>query len=212
MENYSHGAPAPSCGNIDDSCDITITCGRDGTAPAGNIVMNSAFNLRRQYENFWNGSESAQGDITNQYKAFSDAFNPILSTVKEQKQALDAILLVIGVVSAGVFNSFLRKLPFFNANSNTLGIIKDTTNALITFSIAYNRDFISSDAQTVIQNDVENYMVGIIKSMQTAIETAVENMFTPPSDWTPLYDAISNGKFFSGESAIDGVSDYAWDT
>ncbi|KAK3716128.1 hypothetical protein LTR37_006573 [Vermiconidia calcicola] len=197
MANYFHVAPAPSCGHIDDNCDATITCGQDGTAPAGYIIMNSVFNLHRQYDNFWNGLEAAQGDITNEYKAFSDAFNPILSTVKEQKQALDAILLV---------------LPFFGDNSNTLGVVKDTTNALITFGIAYSRDGISSDAQTVIQNDVENYMVGIIKSMQTAIETTVENMFTPPSDWTPLYDAISNGKLFSGESAVDGVSDYAGDT
>lgn len=52
--------------------------------------------------------------------------------MKDEKILIDILMMGFGIFSAGAFNSWLKKLSYFDRNKNELGVLKDTTNSWVT--------------------------------------------------------------------------------
>ncbi|KAJ3546585.1 hypothetical protein NM208_g1923 [Fusarium decemcellulare] len=132
-----------------------------------------------------------------------NAFSPIKADIMraaanlvETKRILDGIALGFAFVSAFLFNSWFKKVPAFRNNPNAMGTAKDDINALVAFGINYQKDGLSSGANSIISidNQMSTLFTNVTDTWITATHKMAEGIFT---DWPKLYQLIVNGKTWS---------------
>ena len=86
-------------------------------------------------------------------------------------------------------------VPFFKANPNTLGTIKDWVNPSISNGITIAKDTSISGATLSAQNDLTTNMGNLIKTWYATFDTYNQQLFNgSDAGNTDLYNSITGGK------------------
>ena len=147
---------------------------------------------------------------------FGETFAPIEDLSAGLKLALDLIGLGFAIAFSPVWNSgkpqkllhpptstslalknttALKAVPFFKANPNTLGTIKDWVNPAVSNGITIAKDTSISGATLSAQNDLTTNMGNLIKSWYATFDTYNQQLFNgSDAGNTDLYNSITGGK------------------
>ena len=146
---------------------------------------------------------------------FGETFAPIEDMSAGLKLALDLVGLGFALAFSPVWNSgegaaggvhfphtetkihkpALKVVPFFKANPNTLGTIKDWVNPSISNGITIAKDTSISGATLSAQNDLTTNMGNLIKTWYATFDTYNQQLFNgSDAGNTDLYNSITGGK------------------
>ncbi|KAM5385751.1 hypothetical protein ACJZ2D_000950 [Fusarium nematophilum] len=219
LGNFFKAKPRLDCQHLEtDNCNTFINCGQADAAnaavnsPAGYFLINSMIMAHNAMDLIVKGLRNGHGSIDGSAGDFATAFSPVKADIikaaknlVESKRILDGIQLGFAFVSSFAFNSWFKKVPAFRNNPNNLGTAKDDINALVAFGINYQKDGMSSGANSIISidNQISTMFTNMTDTWITATSKMAEGIFT---DWTKLYQLIVNGKCWApdvGDSPLE---------
>lgn len=121
---------------------------------------------------------------------FALAFSPVWNSGKPQCYSLPGFCF-----PHAKFMTALKAVPFFKANPNTLGTIKDWTNPAISNGITIAKDTSISGATLSAQNDLTTNVGNLIKSWYATFDTYNQQLFNGSDVGnTDLYNSVTGGK------------------
>lgn len=121
---------------------------------------------------------------------FALAFSPVWNSGKLQRYRLSRFGFPYAEIMAA-----LKAVPFFKANPNSLGTIKDWVNPVVSNGVTIAKDSSISGATLSAQNDLTTNMGNLIKSWYAAFDTYNQQLFNgSDSSNTDLYNSITGGK------------------
>ncbi|KAF2168013.1 glycoside hydrolase family 18 protein [Zasmidium cellare ATCC 36951] len=136
---------------------------------------------------------------------FETTFAPVPPPKSDLWLQIIIALATLGasMVAAPFFNSIFKALPYFKANPNTLGVAKDTTSALITFSSNIAKDVITPTSQgswsIQDQDNFNSYLGQVIAGWGNISSTTLMNLFDGSADSiTTLTTLTQNGQLIEG--------------
>ncbi|KAJ5574284.1 uncharacterized protein N7459_008711 [Penicillium hispanicum] len=194
------------CQNLRDSngcTDIAQVC-KDYDSSGGYFIVQSFMLFESAlvsiYDAVWSGA-----DAVNQ-TALLDTFAPLQGdTMEVPKIVLDVVSILFSIGVAPMWNKILkRKGPWSEKERHdSLGITKDTTNALVTQSITLLKDSSSaSGTQLANQETIQARMNSLAISWQESIDSTAFQLFNGShSSISTLWDYMADGELM----AIDEV-------
>ncbi|KAI9823906.1 MAG: hypothetical protein M1832_002224 [Thelocarpon impressellum] len=186
------------CSIVGSACDTSVKCG-DSAYPGSSMILSSFANLHNYHTSTYNSIKDAaavvQGTIGNFAKGFS-ALDEVKSDVLT-KIYIDLIGMGFGIITAGFFNSVLKESKFFSTkgNENSLGILKDSTNSLVTGSLNIAKHTVPSVAATLAAQNADAAMISVItQSWKSSLSKYLDTVFDgSDASVSLLWDTVKKG-------------------
>ncbi|KAH8649335.1 hypothetical protein BX600DRAFT_388677 [Xylariales sp. PMI_506] len=215
VSNTIHGPEQANCGTLLDTnnCDQTLQCAGfigGGSGAAGYEIWNSMM-----YSSYVTALyQAAAASLDPALKDFETQFAPIPPPPDDTwLEILLACVDLVGTVAvSSFFNTILKALPYWKANSIAYDNLKDTGKALVGFStsIAGTLSGTGTDGSgwTVEKQDAfSDYMGQAVSGWGNSTEMALKSLFDGSDDSTSLLTSlIANGQLIEG--AVGGVAEY----
>ncbi|KAK3934563.1 putative glycoside hydrolase [Diplogelasinospora grovesii] len=144
VSNTIHGPQGADCGSLLDTnnCGQTIVCNQiqgGGSGPAGYEIWNSMVYIHEMYKSYSDALyQAAATSLDPALKDFENNFAPLPPPYDDTwLQILLAMVSLVGTVAVSAFfNTILKSLPYFRANSVSYDNYKDTGKALVSFGVS----------------------------------------------------------------------------
>ncbi|RDW87891.1 hypothetical protein BP5796_03585 [Coleophoma crateriformis] len=212
VSDFFHGRPYPNCTGLGQAnCDVSTVCGQGSSAnaavdsPAGYVILNSFFVIHNQMDYFYQGLQNAESGIIGTIGTFTSTFSPQFDESKAAKIAADMIGVVWAMSAAPLWNSWLRNVNWFKTNSNSLGTIKDTVNALVSNSVTLFKDNTEATSILNTQNTLSDFISTAVGLWVQNIEDLNSAIFDG-TNTTLISTLINDGLSLDGNSATSGAS------
>lgn len=161
--------------------------------------------LHVQYESYFLGLQGALNYLNGQVGHFAEVFAPQFDPLENDKILLDVVNLLFAVVSAGTFNSWLKNIPYFKGqNGNTLGVIKDTTNAEVAATINLVKDTTDALDKLKVQNTLADFLSTTVQSWSATLQKMSTHVFEEDS-------VLGYFSFVNAKSWTPNAAPYAFD-
>ncbi|KAG8530286.1 uncharacterized protein KY384_004788 [Bacidia gigantensis] len=213
ISQFFHGPDNMHCElpNARDTCATAVLC-KDPPAgyAAGFLILNSFVEISNltQWDfqlnyNIYDAVYKAQDYVTTQIAGFSETFAPIKQPTDALKVILDIVGLGFAVALAPVWNAALKALPWFKANGNALGTIKDTINPSISNGITLIKDG-GLTGKIEVTNTLEENVGEVVKAWTATLNTLNGQLFNGSTSSTDdLFGQISDGKVLESGYTLD---------
>ncbi|CAF9932295.1 MAG: hypothetical protein HETSPECPRED_008325 [Heterodermia speciosa] len=196
ISNYFNGPDQMLCGDTSarDGCSSDVTCD-NVKYPAGMFILNSMVSVSDLNYNIFDSMGKGETAVTTLMGTFSTTFAPISDPDAGAKLLLDLLGLGFALFAAPTWNSFLKAVPFFKANGNTLGTIKDTVNPLVSNGVTISKDTGLSGAVIEATNELNANLASMVKAWTTTLDVYNQQLFNgSDASNTLLFTQIDEGK------------------
>ncbi|KAM0796585.1 hypothetical protein BDR22DRAFT_825040 [Usnea florida] len=207
ISNFFHGPDQMLCGQTTarDGCSSDVECS-DVNHPAGFFILNSLVSISDLNYNFYEGIDNANGPVVDYMGTFSTTFAPINDPDAGLKLMLDLIGLGFALMASPVWNSLLKVVPFFKANPNTLGTLKDLVNPMVSNGVTISKDAGLSGAIISATNSLDTNLGNMVTTWEHAINTYNQNLFNgSSSSINMLHSQITDGHVLEAGFQQDGI-------
>ncbi|OKL58597.1 hypothetical protein UA08_06382 [Talaromyces atroroseus] len=180
VSNFFNGPEGMDCGTTSDhnGCETTVEC-KDVDHPAGYFILNSLEEVYEINQNIYDAIGRVVGPITDNIGMFQDTFVKISSETEMDKLLLDILGLSYSLMAAPIWNEYLKGFAYFVENKDTLGVLKDSVNPIVSSGITISKDEATSgDYALNVKNDLETALGNIVEIYYesiTAVNSAVFN-------------------------------------
>ncbi|KAK4496425.1 hypothetical protein PRZ48_012405 [Zasmidium cellare] len=214
VANILHQREDVDCGLIgeESNCAPTVWCYTDVDvgACAYEIFNGFVFIIYTDYINAL--TTAAATTIDPSLQAFETTFAPVPPPKSDLWLQIIIAFATLGcsMVAAPFFNSIFKALPFFKDNPNTLGVLKDTTSALITFSSNIGKDVVTPTSQgswsITDQNNFNSYLGQVMAGWGNISSTTLMNLFDgSPDSISTLTTLTQNGQLIEGSTGVPDI-------
>ncbi|KAK0117589.1 hypothetical protein ONS95_011925 [Cadophora gregata] len=182
IADHVHGTSGRQCINVPNSaCDAFVPCddksvgGATGVdSPAGYMIINSMAALHNIIDDLDTALKAALQDFTGTANIIAKDFADFSKTTS-MKIALDVLGLVIALISAPVWNSWIKKLSNAKDMANSMGTAKDSIAGIVAFSINIAKDTMPANSDIVLGANFQSLGTALVKAMRTMnANTALE--------------------------------------
>ncbi|KAH6617548.1 hypothetical protein F5144DRAFT_660933 [Chaetomium tenue] len=205
-----HIQPA-NCGWVDDcGCDEFRPCpaGAENKTggPAAELIYESLMKIHTMHHDYHTALFQAMAVISPALDDMEDTFAPIPQPKDDTWTLLLINLLTLGTLSvaAPLFNSELRKLPYFMGRPNTFDSAKDLTLTVVGQSTTIAKDLLpdkNSDWTTEGQNKFSHFMGTVVSGWANVTAMSLKKLFNgEPESLDILWSSMSDGKLVTGMS------------
>jgi hypothetical protein len=176
------------------------------------LLLNSFAAVHTVNEEFFKAMQEAQATVVTKAGDFASTFVEIVDPQAQLKILLDVVGLGFALIASPVWNSCmnhkspifivlcspyvgLKSVPFFAANGNTLGTVKDTVNPMVSNSITISKDSMAAATSALgAQNALTDQIGTLITQWTNTLASYNSLLFGGTDDGnTQLFDLIQFG-------------------
>ncbi|KAG8526406.1 uncharacterized protein KY384_000062 [Bacidia gigantensis] len=209
ISNFFHGPDNMGCGALSakNGCNQDVLCvDPPASYVPGFEILNSFVGISSLNYNIYDSLTKAEGQITTQVGEFASTFAPIDPSVDAWKLVLDLIGLSFALAVSPLWNAAFKKIPFFKANPNTLGTIKDSVNPLVSNGVTLIKDGSVAGESLNNQNTLEKNLGDFVEVWANTLSAINEGLFSgKDDDIKQLHDLIDGGKCLQAGVLLDDV-------
>ncbi|KAK3500592.1 hypothetical protein B0T13DRAFT_535440 [Neurospora crassa] len=210
-----HGPPSPDCGTLarKNVCEQTVQCssnfGGGGSGAVGYEIWNSMVIIHEMYATYVTALyQAAAATLDPALKDFENQFAPIPK--KFDDSWLGILLACVGLAGtvgvSGFFNTALKSMPYWRANSVSYDNWKDTAKALVSFGTSIAGTLTGKKRQQK-QDAFSDYMGNVVSAWANVTEMSLRQLFNgEPESVELLTSLVANGHFIDGSVNGGGSS------